>query len=138
MLHILFPLLLMWFVRRLLENLPSHFAVGIKGEEVATRYLRSLGYKIIERNTRVGRHKEIDIIAWDPVDSTLVFVEVKSRSMESEYAPSLNMTYNKKKALRDAVRRWIAQKEWEGGYRLDLLCIVDGYVTQHIKEVEIP
>lgn len=127
----------MWFVRRLLENLPSHFAVGIKGEEVATRYLRSLGYKIINRNVRVGRHKEIDIIAWDPMDSTLVFVEVKSRSVESDYDPSLNMTYAKKRLLRDAMRRWVAQNEWEDGYRLDLLCVVGGYVKQHIKEVAL-
>ncbi|GBD96573.1 MAG TPA: YraN family protein [Nitrospirae bacterium] len=50
--------------------------LGQKGEELAVKYLRKKGYKIIKQNfkTRIG---EIDIIAND--GGTLVFVEVKTR-----------------------------------------------------------
>jgi len=54
-------------------------ALGDRGENVAARYLRNLGYKIIIRNFRcdVG---EIDIVARD--GSTIVFVEVKTRAYD--------------------------------------------------------
>ena len=125
----------MWFVQRLMANLPSHFVVGRQGEDVAVHYLRSLGYKIVGRNVRVGRHKEIDIVARDPYDHVLVFIEVKTRSRESEFVPEMNMTRSKKDALCHAVRQWIARREYEGGYRLDLVCVVEGRIMQHVKEM---
>lgn len=125
----------MWFAKRLIESLPQHFSVGRKGEDRALQYLKSLGYKVVDRNVRVGRHKEIDIIAHDLHDHVLVFVEVKTRSKESDFSPEMNMTRLKKEALRHAVRQWIARKEYEGGYRLDLICVVERSVTQHVKEM---
>ena len=54
----------------------EHLKTGTIGEELACRYLESLGYTIHERNWRYG-HKEVDIIAqWGP---TLVIAEVKTR-----------------------------------------------------------
>lgn len=57
---------------------------GNRGEEIAAKYLADRGYKIIGRNFRI-RGGEIDIIAIDPstgsgLDSTLAFVEVKTRT----------------------------------------------------------
>jgi len=54
-------------------------ALGQRGENMAAKYLRNQGYKIIQRNFRcdVG---EIDIIARE--GSTLVFVEVKTRAYD--------------------------------------------------------
>ncbi|HMB95057.1 MAG TPA: YraN family protein [Tepidisphaeraceae bacterium] len=50
--------------------------LGQRGENVAAKFLRNLGYKILLRNFRcdVG---EIDIVARD--GKTIVFVEVKTR-----------------------------------------------------------
>jgi len=58
---------------------PPRDALGQRGENVAARYLRDQGYKILERNFRcdVG---EVDIIARD--GRTLVFTEVKTREMD--------------------------------------------------------
>jgi putative endonuclease len=53
--------------------------LGERGENVAARYLRDLGYKIILRNFRCDLG-EIDIVARD--QDTLVFVEVKTRSYD--------------------------------------------------------
>ena len=58
-----------------------HF--GQKGENLATSFLTSSGYQIIERNfrTKIG---EIDIIALN--EKCLVFIEVKTRySLEFGY-----------------------------------------------------
>lgn len=52
--------------------------LGKLGEDIATRYLSKQGYKVVERNFRI-RNGEIDIIALDPTNQTLVFIEVKTR-----------------------------------------------------------
>ena len=54
---------------------------GNLGENLAAEYLEKLGYKIIERNWRLSRNGEIDIIAMDR--DALVFVEVKARKTTS-------------------------------------------------------
>lgn len=53
--------------------------IGDKGEEIACRWLEKQGFVIAERNF-LCKMGEIDIIAWDPGDQTLCFVEVKTRS----------------------------------------------------------
>ena len=50
--------------------------LGERGENVACRYLESMGHTILERNWRNG-HLEIDIISVDP--EGIHFVEVKAR-----------------------------------------------------------
>ncbi|MCC7349460.1 MAG: YraN family protein [Phycisphaerales bacterium] len=64
-----------WFLN-LFKKAPPRDALGDRGENVAARFLRNLGYKIIVRNFRCAIG-EIDIIARD--GDTLVFVEVKTR-----------------------------------------------------------
>jgi putative endonuclease len=54
-------------------------AMGQRGENLAAKYLRDQGYKIIVRNYRSAMG-EVDIIARD--GATLVFVEVKARSYD--------------------------------------------------------
>jgi len=49
---------------------------GREGEKLAASYLKSQGYKIIEKNFK-KRYGEIDIIALDK--DILVFIEVKTR-----------------------------------------------------------
>src|SRR3989344_4868326 len=66
--------------------------VGISGEEFASKLLESEGYKIIERNfsCKLG---EIDIIATK--DSSLVFVEVKTRRSNKYGKPEEAVTLRK-------------------------------------------
>lgn len=54
--------------------------VGKLGEDIASKYLVKLGWKIISQNFQ-KRYTEIDIIAKDK--NTLVFVEVKTRKGDS-------------------------------------------------------
>src|SRR5580692_10991605 len=53
--------------------------LGDRGENAAARFLRNLGYRIIDRKFRCPAG-EIDIIARD--GKTLVFVEVKTRETD--------------------------------------------------------
>jgi putative endonuclease len=59
------------------KGLPEHLQRGARGEKLASRFLRSRGYKILYRNFKVRGGGEIDIVCRDA--DTLVFVEVKTR-----------------------------------------------------------
>ena len=58
---------------------------GKRGEDLACRFLRKRGYKILYRNFRGRRGGEIDIVCRDR--DTLVFVEVKTRADETWRRP---------------------------------------------------
>ena len=65
-------------------------SVGDRGEELAAKYLRSQGLKILHRGYR-SPLGEIDIIAIDASDRnrrTIVFVEVKTWSSPAQGGPS--------------------------------------------------
>ncbi len=66
------------------------------GEDKACEYLKSLGFKILERNYR-KTYGEIDIIALDK--DVLAFVEVKTRTSDQFGTPLESITYWKLKSL---------------------------------------
>ena len=107
---------------------------GRDGEAVARRFLLKAGYRVHACNVRMGRD-EIDLVVFDPEDGVLAFVEVKSRSRQTDYAPALNITPSKKASMRRAARRWVAKNDYDGGWRLDVVCVVEGIVTEHLREV---
>jgi len=75
---------------------------GAKGEEIAAKFLMEKGYKIIARNFKnyKGRQLgEIDIIA--EKNEEIIFVEVKTRNLEKyqETLPEENITFQKLRKL---------------------------------------
>lgn len=76
-------------------------ALGKKGEEIAARFLKSKGYKIIETNFRI-RGGEIDIIALD--QNTLVYIEVKTRTSHLFGRPEESITPQKIRFLERAAK----------------------------------
>ena len=126
----------MWLTR-VFGRLPlaAHLQVGRTGEDVAAHYLSAQGYRVLHRNVRLGKD-EIDIIAHDPEDDVMVFAEVKTRSrLSDDFHPELNMRYEKRQKLQRSARRWVAEHDLECGYRIDLLCVAEGKVIDHIKEL---
>ncbi len=116
--------------------LAQHLIVGQKGEALAVRYIQSLPYQVLGTNVRVGRRLEIDILAYDPQDKVIVFVEVKTRSKHDEdFHPHIDVTRRKRRALWRAARQWIAQREQDEGFRIDLVCIENGKIVDHFKEL---
>jgi len=71
--------------------------LGVKGEDLAVKFLKKKGYKILSRNykTPLG---EIDIVAED--GETLVFVEVKTRADNSFGQPFEAVNYRKREKLK--------------------------------------
>src|ERR1043165_3192063 len=59
---------------------PRHLRLGARGENLACRFLRKNGYKILYRNFKGRTGGEIDVVCRDR--DTLVFVEVKTRARE--------------------------------------------------------
>ena len=94
---------------------------GNYGEDLAVKYLKNLGYKILERNYRI-RGGEIDIVAKDK--EYLVFVEVKARWSHEYGLPSESITPWKIKALIKTAAFYCMKVKWKDGpYRIDLVSI---------------
>ena len=80
--------------------------LGARGEELAVRYLKNRGYRILERNYRV-KLGEIDIIAEQGGD--LVFIEVKTRSDSLFGSPFDSVTVPKQKQLAKVALEYMSQ-----------------------------
>lgn len=86
--------------------------LGNLGEDIAEKYLKKQGYKIIERNFRYKGCGEIDIIA--KKEENISFIEVKTRitkSRRSPYTPEDNITYFKQKQLIKLSKIYLANKK---------------------------
>ena len=105
---------------------------GSQGEAIAAAYLLRSGYRILERNARLGRY-EIDIVAEDRVRGMIVFVEVKSRThFNVAYPIRTAVDRRKRSALRQAAARWVNLHAYEGAGRTDVISVADGVVVEHL------
>ena len=94
---------------------------GIKGEEVAEKYLIQHGYKIIEKNFH-SQQGEIDIIASE--SEFLVFVEVKNYSFRSYGSPLGAVRKSKKQSIIHAARTYLYKHNIKNTFcRFDVLTI---------------
>lgn len=78
---------------------------GKRGEQVACRYLESLGHTIVERNWRHS-HKEVDIISLSE-GKVLHIVEVKSKTEPVVAKPELSVNAEKMRNLAAAARGYL-------------------------------
>ena len=58
-------------------------ALGNTGETLALCRYIDCGYRLIQRNWRLGRTAEIDLILFDPAGGTVCFCEVKTRTVSN-------------------------------------------------------
>lgn len=94
------------------------------GEEHAARYLRSLGYRVCERNYRT-RSGEIDIIAEHK--GALVFVEVKARSATDFAEPRESVTSMKQRQVARVAASYLGARERRE--RVTRFDVVEVFVT---------
>jgi putative endonuclease len=81
--------------------------LGKKGEEVALRFLKKKGYRIIEKNY-VCKMGEMDIIAKEK--DTLAFVEVKTRTSMEFGPPQLAVNSSKQRQLSKVALNYLNEK----------------------------
>lgn len=94
----------------------------IKGEDLAGKFLKKSGYKILKRNY-VSKYGEIDIVAYGR--GTISFVEVKTRQSENYGPPELVVTRGKRKRIIKTSLNYLAVNHIDGiDYRFDVASIL--------------
>lgn len=97
-------------------------SLGARGEDLAVRALRRAGYRILSRNTHIGRY-EIDVIARE--GDTTAFIEVKTRRSSNPVPPEENVGRVKRRHIVTAARRYIAQEDdLDRYYRFDIVSVI--------------
>ena len=96
--------------------------LGNRGERIAARYLSRQGYRILARQAR-NKVGEIDLIAQD--GSTIVFIEVKTRSSTQKGHPHEAVDRAKQRQLTRTALAWLKQRGLlEVRCRFDVVSIV--------------
>lgn len=105
--------------------------LGKKGEEIALRFLKKRGYRIIERNY-VCKMGEMDIIAKEK--DTLVFVEVKARTSTTFGPPQLAVNSSKQRQLSKVALNFLKEKQIEDmKARFDVVAILLGPKGEEVE-----
>lgn len=118
----------------------AHNELGKWGEDLAVVYLQGKGYAIIGRDWKSG-HRDIDIIAKEEDDETIVFVEVKTRRNRMFGEPEDAIDYRKLQSLRQAINHYIKTARISCAVRFDIISIVGMIGAEpeinHIKDVAL-
>ncbi len=117
--------------------LPEHLKTGLRGEQLAARYLREKKYKILAANysTKLG---ETDIIALTKDGQTLCFVEVKTRKPGQMLSPAEAVDANKEARLRTNAAAYVKREKSDSlNIRFDIIeVILHDLFTADINHIE--
>ena len=111
--------------------------VGQLGEDIGVQYLKKKGYKILDRNftlkidsLKVG---EIDIVA--KKDSTVTFVEVKTRARADNITPEEKVNFWKTKKIINTAQVWLERHNIPPDFpwQIDILAINLNFQTRKAK-----
>jgi len=108
--------------------------LGKKGEEVAIRFLKKNGYRVIGRNY-VCKMGEMDIIAKEK--DTLVFIEVKTRTSTTFGLPQLAVNPKKQLQISKVALNFLKEKKLEDAKaRFDVVAILMGVRGEEIELIK--
>lgn len=95
--------------------------IGKIGEDLAADFLTKKGYKIIDRNVKIG-YQELDVVALEK--NEFVFIEVKTRTSLKYGSADESLNHKKIKNLKFAILQYLAvNKVKTKNVRLDLVAI---------------
>lgn len=118
-----------------------HNELGKAGEDFAASYLEHAGYGIIERDWRQGS-RDIDIVARTEDGTTVVFVEVKTRSSDAIVRPEDAVDARKIRNLGRAADAYVKERAIWDELRFDLINIVgtapENFKLEHIIDAFNP
>ena len=107
---------------------------GLEGEEVAERWLRRQGWRVLQRRYRSG-HRDIDLIA--EREGTVAFVEVKARRGEAFGDPVQAVNWKKQRELARSACIWIDRHGRPGDqYRFDVIGVLMDRGRVRVRHVE--
>jgi putative endonuclease len=107
--------------------------LGQKGEDIAAAHLKEKGYKILFRNWNWGKN-EIDIIAENK--NFIVFVEVKTRTVNPKTDPVTAVTNEKQKSIIRAADGYIQRFKIDKESRFDIITIINRNEDFEIDHIE--
>ncbi len=116
---------------------PLHLLTGLWGEAQAAAFLQRHGWRILARRVRLDARDEIDLLARH--DTTLVFVEVKTRRSEEFGRPLTSVDRRKRHALCRAALRYMRKLHVQPpAFRFDVVEVIGtplrpGPVIRHIE-----
>src|SRR3954466_12598106 len=84
---------------------PRHLRLGTRGENLACRFLKKNGYKVLYRNFKGRTGGEIDVICRDR--DTLVFIEVKTRTREDFGRPFDAVNQDQRNRISRGALAWL-------------------------------
>tara|TARA_B100000508_G_scaffold60116_1_gene46745 strand:+ start:25508 stop:25867 length:360 start_codon:yes stop_codon:yes gene_type:complete len=112
--------------------------LGDLGERFALQFLIENKYKVISKNYRYQRN-EVDLICED--DSTLIFIEVKTRQTAQIGPPWKAVTKHKQRQIVKCAHHYICSKDIDKEARFDIISIVHnskGTFIEHIEDAFYP
>lgn len=111
----------------------EHNKLGKEGEKLATEFLESKGYTILEKNFRYQK-AEIDIIA--KKDNVVVVVEVKTRSTPEFGDPQSFVKPKQIKSLVKAIDHYIIENDLDVETRFDIIAIIKNASGTQIEHLD--
>ena len=85
---------------------PAHLVLGQRGEDLVYWHLQGRGWKVLARRWRSPHeHGDLDLVAME--DSTLSFIEVKTRSSRGWIPALLSVHAGKRRMLRHMARLYL-------------------------------
>jgi len=116
----------------------KHNELGMRGEEIARKFLEENGYVILHQNWRCLK-AEVDLIAM--YQKELVIVEVKTRATDYFGAPDDAVGKHKQRMLSNAADAFIQQQNLTCEVRFDIISITFAHNEpriHHIKDAFYP
>lgn len=110
-----------------------HNEIGHLGEDATCEYLKKNGYKIVERNWRLG-NIEIDVIAENK--RNIVFVEVKTRTTTfADASPEEYVDEHKRRFMTIAGNAYVKRNNISKNLRFDICGILWNKQTNQADEI---
>lgn len=122
----------------------EHNELGKWGERYVEAFLRRKGYVILERDWRHGSSLcDIDLICKTADETTIVFVEVKTRSADDITLPEDAVTPNKMRRLGRAADNYVKMNDITEDLRFDIVALIgaagsDEVEINHIEDAFNP
>lgn len=119
----------------------KHNELGKWGEQKALDHLRNQGYTIRATDWRSG-HRDLDIVALSPDQTTVVFVEVKTRASDEITSPDEAVDRKKIMNIGYAANDYVKEFDVQEELRFDIISIVgtndDNMRIEHVEDAFNP